>query len=71
MVDCASNTEWGNFGCKGGVLPKAFDYTRTNALVQATAYPYAEKQNTCKDLRRMIGVINITNHYHTEPGDIP
>jgi cathepsin L len=40
MVDCASNTAWGNFGCNGGFVDYAFAYTAVYPLMEEKNYPY-------------------------------
>jgi|TARA_B110000285_G_C14592692_1_gene367083 hypothetical protein len=40
MIDCASSGVWGNYGCDGGFIELAFEYTGVYPLMQDRDYPY-------------------------------
>jgi hypothetical protein len=35
----------GNFGCEGGYIDYAYEYTKKNPVVEAEVYPYDQKEN--------------------------
>ena len=52
MVDCARS--YGNFGCDGGLMDSAYRYIRDNGIATRAAYPYLEKDSTCRYSRSMM-----------------
>ncbi|XP_066551436.1 cathepsin S [Amia ocellicauda] len=50
LVDCTKNVKYGNHGCKGGYMCRAFDFVRDNkGIALNKSYPYTAKDNKrCK-----------------------
>lgn len=46
LVDCS--TPYGNTGCNGGLMDKAFDYMVANGVVRETKYSYKAEDQKCK-----------------------
>jgi C1A family cysteine protease len=64
MVDC-SNTG-GNFGCRGGNYPAAFNYLKINGVALESDYPYTSgptnKANTCQyDRSKVLRIVSDFN----------
>ncbi|KAF2078127.1 hypothetical protein CYY_000598 [Polysphondylium violaceum] len=56
LIDCSSNTKWGNDGCNGGLMDNAFKYIIANGGLDTEAsYPYTEKQGKCKFNPKTVG----------------
>jgi cathepsin L len=48
LIDCSSNTKYGNHGCNGGLMTSAMKYIIDNGGVDTEAsYPYTASQGTC------------------------
>lgn len=53
LIDCTlnaynPNTRKTNLGCNGGWPETAFDYIKTNGVVEESHYPYRQKEGTCQ-----------------------
>jgi len=48
LVDCSSNSKYGNAGCSGGNPINAFEYARDNGLCTARSYMYHAAQGSCQ-----------------------
>jgi len=46
LVDCGG--KYGNLGCNGGLMDRAFKYIEANGLCTESAYPYKAKDGTCQ-----------------------
>lgn len=40
LVDCASTVEYGNYGCNGGRMTNAFNFTSARGIALKKDYPY-------------------------------
>ncbi|KAL3285480.1 hypothetical protein HHI36_000012 [Cryptolaemus montrouzieri] len=47
LVDCATE-EYGNYGCKGGLMDGAFEYVRLHGIASEDDYPYTATDSNCK-----------------------
>lgn len=47
LVDCATGTQWGSFGCNGGDMAGAMDYVKEFGLMSEQDYPYTMKDGKC------------------------
>lgn len=45
-MDCSS--EYGNFGCQGGLINTSFDYVLDHHLNEEDKYPYIGTSGECK-----------------------
>jgi C1A family cysteine protease len=46
LVDCS--TDYGNYGCSGGLMDQAFDYIKDHAICLEEDYPYKAFDQKCK-----------------------
>ncbi|XP_059155082.1 procathepsin L-like [Physella acuta] len=54
LIDCS--TGWGNHGCQGGSMQKAFQYIIDNTGIDTEeSYPYQLKENTCNFKTATVG----------------
>ena len=47
LVDCSSNSFYGNNGCTGGLIDNAFQYAINSGMCTENEDPYEEDQGTC------------------------
>lgn len=40
LIDCASTADYGNYGCNGGRMTNAMEYTKLNGIPLKSDYPY-------------------------------
>lgn len=49
LIDCTSNQEkGGNYGCEGGFIDYAYEYSISTPVIENTSYPYTENVGKCK-----------------------
>ncbi|XP_036928976.1 procathepsin L-like isoform X2 [Acanthopagrus latus] len=69
LVDCSSTSRYGNHGCKGGYIHKAFQYVIDNQGIDSDAsYPYIGKVSTCRYDSRYRAA-NCSRYYFLPKGD--
>lgn len=60
LVDCSWN--YGNAGCKGGLMNYAFKYIMSNGgICSASAYPYVGYDNVSTSYNHVFKIKTITN----------
>ncbi|CAH1963343.1 unnamed protein product [Acanthoscelides obtectus] len=64
LVDCAG-IEYGNFGCEGGLMDYAFNYTHQHGILSDAEYPYWGFTRRCTKQ----GGVKITGYKHVSKGD--
>nr|AAQ11970.1 putative gut cathepsin L-like cysteine protease [Callosobruchus maculatus] len=47
LVDCATE-DYGNNGCKGGLMGQAFDFVQDEGIQTEESYPYEGRRSSCK-----------------------
>ncbi|XP_077977898.1 cathepsin L2-like [Glandiceps talaboti] len=52
LVDCSSS--FGNHGCNGGFVTKAFNYIKKYGIESGQVYPYTEQDDNCKYNKRKV-----------------
>ncbi|RWS25097.1 Cathepsin L-like protein [Leptotrombidium deliense] len=66
LVDCSR--KYGNYGCNGGYVTKAFEYIKDNNGVDTeTSYPYVGFDDECHFESRSVGA-NVTGFTNIESG---
>jgi C1A family cysteine protease len=59
LVDCSRS--YGNYGCNGGLMTYAFEYTRDNGIAYTKDYPYKGVDGKCKDAPREYKISGYTD----------
>ena len=69
FLDCASNGVWGNMGCDGGWLDRAFTYAEIYPIRRLKDYPYNGSQKKCDvtSASHTYGSVSVDEHYGVEP----
>ena len=60
LVDCS--TDYGNYGCGGGLMDNAFKYMMKYGIALETTYPYNANDNSC-DFNETKPVVNVSKYY--------
>ena len=69
ILDCASNSHYGNLGCNGGTVDAAYQYIKdAGGVVTERSYPYKMVQQRCHPKAEAI-VANITSWKDIDEGD--
>nr|ACG50798.1 cathepsin L1 [Fascioloides magna] len=66
LVDCTRN--YGNSGCNGGWMERAFEYLRRNGLETESSYPYRAVDDHCR-YESQLGVAKVTGYYTEHSGN--
>jgi C1A family cysteine protease len=63
LVDCS--TDYGNYGCSGGLMDQAFDYGKDHAICSEEEYPYKAYDQKCK-ATKCKGVVKVKKYTDVE-----
>nr|BAN20235.1 cathepsin L [Riptortus pedestris] len=67
LVDCTRNMIFGNNGCNGGFMNRAFRYIKKKGIDTEESYPYRGKEQKCKFSPENIGA-NMTGYAKIKRG---
>ncbi|TPP67000.1 Preprocathepsin cathepsin L [Fasciola gigantica] len=60
LVDCSG--DFGNHGCSGGLMEKAYEYLRHFGLETESSYPYRADEGPCQ-YDKQLGVAQLSGYY--------
>ena len=69
LVDCASNQQWGSFGCEGGFVDYAFTYSRFYPLMEEAYYPYKNVKGSICSYAPSLGRVQVKDNWKVPAND--